>query len=416
MCIQKKCKQQQVYRLWLLAVVLFIALCSSKALGQDHSSWHEPSKLIINGSYLVGTKGHEFGHRENELFLPASTLKILTSLAAFHLLGPEYRFETHIYLGSNHNLYIKGYGDPFLTSEEILRLSLTLYAAGIRNIKKVFLDYSAFELETDTPGSGQSSNPYDAPNGALAVNFNSLAVTKHPNGTVESAEPQTPTLPIMQGLAKYLRPGKQRINIDLLPRNSKLPSAVQYAGELFLAQLKKAGVMVEEGFERGTTPAKLSPVLRYKNSKTLQEMMKECLHYSNNFIANQVFLHCGAVDSGAPATWEKSQHFIENFLIQQLSISPAEFSIYDGSGLSRNNQITAQALVTIIRAFTPYKTLLTSENGTLLKSGTLEGVYCYVGYLTHHDNTIPFAILLNQKNNKRDQVLRAIQRLYLSPK
>jgi len=56
-------------------------------------------------------------------FIPASILKILTSLAAFHTLGETYRFPTQYFFNENsEDLYIKGFGDPLLISEVIEQL------------------------------------------------------------------------------------------------------------------------------------------------------------------------------------------------------------------------------------------------------------------------------------------------------
>ncbi|NJL59293.1 MAG: hypothetical protein HC887_06265 [Desulfobacteraceae bacterium] len=48
---------------------------------------------------------------------PASTFKLLTSLAAIQYLGMDYRFGTEFYIDGNANLIIKGFGDPMLVSE-----------------------------------------------------------------------------------------------------------------------------------------------------------------------------------------------------------------------------------------------------------------------------------------------------------
>ena len=61
-------------------------------------------------------------HAEKKL-IPASTLKIFTSLVALHFLGSDYRFPTEFYLDVHSNLNIKGYGDPLLISEVVAKIS-----------------------------------------------------------------------------------------------------------------------------------------------------------------------------------------------------------------------------------------------------------------------------------------------------
>ena len=53
-----------------------------------------------------------WSHNPDQAMVPASTLKILTSLATLHTLGSDYRFPTDFLLDAEDNLVIKGYGDP----------------------------------------------------------------------------------------------------------------------------------------------------------------------------------------------------------------------------------------------------------------------------------------------------------------
>jgi D-alanyl-D-alanine carboxypeptidase/D-alanyl-D-alanine-endopeptidase (penicillin-binding protein 4) len=399
----------------LLGVILFVISISTTVYGNQSSSTTALAKLVTNGSYLVKSETKTIGHREQELFIPASTLKILTSLVALELLGPQFRFETHFYVDKTQNLYIKGYGDPFLTSEEILSICSSLKNLGLSSIQNVFLDTTIFRDEP-TPGSNNSTNPYDAPYGSLAVNFNSLAINKHPDGTIESGEPQTPTLPLMTKLGKDLPPGSQRINIALLSPTDHISAPLQYAGELFSAQLKRSGISIQNGFKVKPVPSSLPPILIHKNSKTLEGVLYECLYYSNNFIANQLFLSCGLYKYGSPASLDKSRSAVTHYLESTLGLSPLQITVDDGSGLSRKNRISTEALVKILDRFKPYSRLLRKKDGVLLKSGTMTGVYCYGGYMIDKDKLTPFAILLNQSNNTRDNLLERLQALYKLPR
>lgn len=409
---QEPPKQQRSERfpVVLIAVLVITVLYITPTIGSGTETIFQNSDLITNGSYLVRSKKKTIGYREDDTFLPASTLKILTSLAAFDLLTPEFRFETLFFLDDTKNLYIKGYGDPFLTSEEILHICSSLKKKGVDTVHTIFLDDSSFSLDNYTPGLSNTNNPYDAPNGALAVNFNTLAIQKRSDGTILSSEPQTPTLPIMKILGKDLPAGVHRINIKKIPKAGQLPMSLQYVGELFCAKMKQAGIIIKGDFQSRPVPLTLQPVYVHKNSKSLQEVMRECLHYSNNFIANQVFLYSGLKTSDEPATWNKSRQFMSNYLTKVLGLTPQHISVQDGSGLSRHNKISANVLVTILEHFRPYSSLLNNHDGVLLKSGTLDGVYCYGGYFTADQEIVPFAILLNQKENTRDELLRRVIR------
>ena len=65
---------------------------------------------------------------ENKKLIPASILKIFTSLCAIHYLGIDYRFQTEFFIDNNSNLKIKGFGDPFLVSEIVNDISRLLAA------------------------------------------------------------------------------------------------------------------------------------------------------------------------------------------------------------------------------------------------------------------------------------------------
>ena len=64
-------------------------------------------------------------------------------------------------------------------------------------------------------------------------------------------------------------------------------------------------------------------------------------------------------------------------------------------------------MITALQKFAPYKELLPMKNGVMVKSGTLTGVYCYAGYLPQQQDA-PFAILLNQAQNNRDEILQIL--------
>ena len=59
----------------------------------------------------------------------------------------------------------------------------------------------------------------------------------------------------------------------------------------------------------------------------------------------------------------------------------------------------------ILVAFFPHRKLLPIKNGMLVKTGTLNGVGCLVGYFRSQKNGwVRFSILLNQPRNYRDKI------------
>lgn len=396
---------------------LFTFCCIIIYISERPARSTELEELVRNGSYFVDTTPPT-RTRESELFIPASTIKLLTCFATLDYLGEDHRFETHFFTTKSGDLYIKGFGDPFLTSETIEAISLRLKEAGFSKFHNIILDDSVFDLKGNNSfTTSSSSNPYDAPYGALAVNFNSLPLVKNQDGVVISGEPQTPTLPIMSEIAQHLFPGKYRLNIgwkELENKTKITPNhsmQLRYVGELFQYKLQAAGIQVTGVLIKDkpmVTDRNLTPLLVYYNPISLKEIVKGCLKYSNNYIANQLFLACGLQKYGPPATWDKARLFMKEYIGDNFHNYQSEIVVSEGSGLSRKNRVSSQALISILNRFKPYANLLVTRDNLLLKSGTLKDVFCYAGYIKTSQSLQPMVILLNQKNNTRDRVLEKL--------
>ena len=365
--------------------------------------------LIGNGGYAVADHSGQVvsSCNENISFIPASIIKVPLALVAFDILKPDFRFTTELYVDPQDNLYIKGYGDPFLVSEEIVLILDQLSERGVRVINGIFIDDSGFDLNEKAPGRGKSDNPYDVPISSVAVNFNTVNIQVYSNGSVESAELQTPTLPIMRELGKNFQAGKYRLNICQENCSSQLQSA-RYTAELFRALQSKKGMPGHGPLENKVVPADASLVYVHKNTRNLQDVVFSSLKYSNNFIANQIFLRCGVEKFGLPATWEKARKAVGESLTRLLGSNTSD-QIYmeEGAGLSRKNLITANAMIQVLEKFRPYAHLIQEKKNASIKSGTLDGVYNYAGYFADGKS---FVILLNQKNNIRDKVLERLKK------
>ena len=392
----------------LLIISLFtiLLLCwqINQGATEDNLIGDEISKLMRNGgSLLAADQGILFQHNPSTLFSPASILKIATSLSALTILGPDYRFTTDFYLDLHHNLYIKGYGDPFLTSEEIARIIRELKYRGITVINNIILYSSAFDLTDGKKPNGNSLNPYDATNNALCANFNTVFLEKSINGTIRSAEAQTPTLPMMIKTGQNLEPGRHRVNISTDKKD-----ITRHFGELFRSLHNQAGIKGNGDISHGTMPPGAKPTYRHYSSKTIHETIGPFLLYSNNFIANQIYLACGIKQHGLPATWEKARETMTDYLLD-IGLHQETFILEEGSGLARQNKITPRAMLTILKHFKPYACLLPSADGALIKSGTMENVYSYAGYFKHNHELRPFVIILNQPENNRDHILKKLK-------
>lgn len=346
---------------------------------------------LSKASLLVQEGGRALvAHNADRPMVPASTMKVLTALAALETWGRGHRFETDFYTDGSGWLWVRGMADPYLVSEELDRIVQGLKSKGVREVKGIGLDDSFFARDVEIAGRSSSDNPYDAPVTALAANFNTVSVVRT-GSKVTSAEPQTPLTATARRFAEGGGPGKKRVNLK------QRSVAVGYFGEVLAAKLRAAGVQVGEEQRNATLPTGAKRVYRHQNSRTLAEMVAPTLDYSNNFIANALFLHLASPDGKGQVSVAGAQRAMTDFARRRFGWR--DFAIEDGAGLSRGNRLSARQLVEVMDAFAPYRDLMPVQDGNAdvrAKTGTLRGVSCYAGYVRRGGTWEPFALLINE--------------------
>lgn len=351
---------------------------------------------LPSSSLLVLNKEEQAVRTRNagQLYIPASTVKVLTSLIALDHWGKDYRFKTDFYYDAESNsLWVKGYGDPFLVSEEIDLIVDKIKQQGISELDGISVDNSYFSKSINIDGQGTSLNPYDASLGATAANFNTINVRVYYDA-VSSSETQTPLTPLANKLAKNLDIGTHRINLG----NSAYGS--RYFAELLKAKLNLSKVPTDAFFQSAKIPDSAVLLFTHQNSKTLEHVIRSMLEFSNNFIANQLFLALGADIYSAPADTNKSQNVFAEYIEKEFDWT--DYNIAEGAGLSRKNRLSAEQLVDVLTKFKVYRHLMPSQTKEILaKSGTLNNVSTYAGYLNRNEDWSPFAIMINQSVNFR---------------
>ena len=342
--------------------------------------------LIDETEQILQTKNAE------QLYIPASTVKVLTSLIALDHWGSDYRFKTNFYYDSESNsLWVKGYGDPYLVSEEIDLIVEKIKQQGISELDGISVDNSYFSKEINIDGQGKSLNPYDASLGATAANFNTINVRVYYDA-VSSSEKQTPLTPLANKLAKGLDIGTHRINLGSSEYGSR------YFAELLKAKLNLSEIPTDAFFQSGKIPDTAVLLFTHQNSKTLDQVISSMLEFSNNFIANQIFLALGADIYDAPADISKSQSVVNEYIKKHFDWT--DHIIIEGAGLSRQNRMSAKQLIDVLNKFKTYRHLMPSQTQDIFaKSGTLNNVSTYAGYLNHNNDWTPFAIMINQRVN-----------------
>jgi D-alanyl-D-alanine carboxypeptidase/D-alanyl-D-alanine-endopeptidase (penicillin-binding protein 4) len=314
---------------------------------------------------------------------PASNLKVLTALAALRALGPVHRFETQVFAsappdatGGVDTLYVRGGGDPALTSEDLWRLAADLRMAGLRSVRRgIVLDDSYFDAERWNPAWGPvTARAYYAPIGALTVNYGAYAVAIAPADSAGEAPRVSVDPPVAWlHLTNQARTGPKRAATTLrldrrsLPQGEEavlagtlplgaaqqtLPRSVLdptgYFGAVLAFQLQAVGISVSGGVSTGGVPAQTASLLVFEGAP-LSDVLRRFLKYSNNQIGEALVKGLGARASGAPGSWSNGLAALRAQL--EAAGLPLDGAVLlDGSGLSHENRASPRLLIAALRA------------------------------------------------------------------
>jgi PBP4 family serine-type D-alanyl-D-alanine carboxypeptidase len=259
---------------------------------------------------------------------PASTMKLLTTIAALETLGPAYRWKTEAYIdGKLENgvlqgdLVFKGYGDPKLTVEQFWLWLHELRQRGLREIRgDIVLDHSYFEAVKQDPAAfdHDPTRAYNVSTNPLLLNFNALHLHLIPDGRATRAllEPDLDGYSVVNRVTTSTRlrcgmrntyqahlEGHDIVLEGRIPAGcgetdeyfSLLPQD-QYFFAVFSALWKELGGTVQGKLRDGVAPAGEAPFARYV-SPPLAEVIRDINKFSNNTMARQLFLTLGMADS-----------------------------------------------------------------------------------------------------------------------
>jgi D-alanyl-D-alanine carboxypeptidase/D-alanyl-D-alanine-endopeptidase (penicillin-binding protein 4) len=432
-----------------------------------------PPNCAISVQVIAGDTGRILMEKNPDLpLVPASTMKVVTTATALHVLHPEFTFLTevladHVRRSSVGNLYLKGYGDPYLVSEELFALTRSLREKGLREVRgNIIVDDSFFVPSKPLDENEKLGNrSYHAPYSALSLNFNSLKIVALPSRVGQPARIITDPVseyatvrsavntakgnhPAELEISRDTRPdGRETIRVDgsigahaaLKGRYVNVISPSLYAGDVFKEFLLREGIRVTGGVLAGPVPASATCYLRF-NSRPLASTIYWLNKFSNNFMAEQISMAMGAEVHGPPGTREKGLSVIRDFLLAN-GVDRAHFSLAEASGLSRSNHISASALVRVLRNvskdFSCGPEFMASlgiggVDGTLkekftdqkvkrrirAKTGNLRGVNSLAGYaISPKGKMFLFAVLVNSEQkgvgfiDYGEKIIRAVMDL-----
>ena len=390
-----------VFILWLLQMQYAMALTSKQAVKQISEISPDAGILLSQGDKILAEMNAD------KTFIPASCLKIPLVLAAYDLLGDDFRFSTSFYIDRSNNLLIKGEGDPFLTSEEINIIAKEIKLLGHERFNGLHLDDSLFK-NVALPGLGGTNNPYDAIFSSLFVNFNTVYIKTNEDKQIVSAEEQTPTLPLMAQLRTDLSCCDEAERINLQGQAKYRRSYVQ---QLFKEIFAQNGIEFMNGNGHAISKAnhQWNIIYRHPNSQSLHKISKQLMLYSNNLIANALLLQFSP-QSKKPL--QQSLQRWHNYLTNDLEIPNTSYiRMNEGAGLDRRNRFTPKQMLRVLAKFNKYKDLLPSDKaGAVYKTGTLTGIYNAAGYMSNSaGEQRSFVVFLEDDVNHRNKIINILK-------
>ena len=307
-------------------------------------------------------------HNERQLLRPASTMKVVTAIAAIDRLGGSFQFKTTLsYTGTiedgvlNGDVYLVGGFDPRFNSDDMGSFVDGIRRMGIDTIRgRIVADKSM--KDADMLGEGwcwDDDNPVLSP---LLISRRDVFVKR------------------------------------------------------FVDRLRDEGVVVEADTVAGRQPGGAYEVgtRTHTIDQVLMPMMKE----SDNLCAEALFYQLGASTGAHPATARDARTVVRR-LVEKVGLRPSDYRIADGSGLSLYNYVTAELEVMLLRyAYQNtniYMHLLPSlpvagEDGTLrrrmrgtftsgnvkAKTGSVTAISSLAGYCTAANGHVLCFAIINQ--------------------
>jgi serine-type D-Ala-D-Ala carboxypeptidase/endopeptidase (penicillin-binding protein 4) len=400
---------------------------------------------------------------EHKLFVPGSNVKLFTSAAALLSLGPDYRYETTLdFKGTlqqtllSGDLYLRGSGDPTLgvvfaddsTTDAFNTFVSRLQSLGVQSISgRLIGDDSAFEDERWGKGWAWDylDRDYAAPISALSFHENCIDIHFMPGDSTGTAAGFTSDPDVMS----------DSIINNVMTMDSSCHSNVTYHKSFFNDQINFEGqISIRDSVLNKripvTDPARFTTacfsnilkqnfadvrlkiktvndfcepdstssqaVIAVHSSRKLSDIVKVLNQKSQNLYAELVLRTMGRT-LGTRGSVKAGLGILKKTL-NTIGIDSTQYSLVDGSGLSRKNYVTPSVVVNLLRAmrsqtcarFFVESLPLAGTNGTLslrmkdtaacgnvrAKTGTLDQVKSLSGYVTTRDGEeLAFAILIN---------------------
>ena len=408
-----------------------------------------------------------YAHRADQLLQPASTAKLFTAALSLATLGADYRIPTRL-LGRGKirhgrldgQLILRGMGDPTLgtaaSRDWADQLASQLAARGIKRIRgNLIADDSYFSGPSYGSGweAGDLQSGFAVPSSALSVGENVVDVTVTPAAKADL--PASLTLDPIDGIPQllgqittalphapsdinlYRAPGDSRlyafgtIAADAPTQHYKLAvvDPALLAGRQLRQAMMRQGIHLTGRVQVLHWPQNDAALLAHADSlaevwsPTVMEILQRGLKRSQNLYLQNLLLSVGVHEqandpaSGFTSSEGHALHALQS-LLATIGIAPAVCLLDEGTGLSRRDLVTPDALVHLLvyLAAQPYGERLrdalpiagvdgtlhgrmrgtAAENNLHAKTGSMTYVDSLAGYVTSAaGERLAFAIVLN---------------------
>lgn len=449
---------------------LAATLCAqpvSKKLQRIFQKFENDSQLknAIASLYVIDAKTGKVVFDKNSTIglAPASTQKIITTAAAYELLGKNFRYTTGFgYVGSienntlNGSFYIKGSGDPTLgswrwksTSEDSVmnRLVNAIKKMNIGNYMSVIVDATGWEGETIPDGWiwQDIGNYYGAGANMLNWRENQYDMILHSGKNIGDPVTIVTTKPVLYsyGFTSYATAAEKGsgdnsyiyfpinssqgvvrgtipVNEDRFVVSGAMPSAQNQFLSTLIDSLSKKGInkklqvlTINKYSSQKINPGQVT-IFHTEQSPAFDSIIYWFLKKSIN-LYGEALVKTIANQKNKTATTDNGVQLVKDFW-KEKGIAVTELNMIDGSGLSPQNRVTTHAQVSILQYakkqpwFNGFYYALPEFNGMKMKSGSISDVKGFCGYQKAKDgHEYIFSFLVNNYNGSAATV---VQKMY----
>lgn len=330
----------------------------------------------------VGSEQLLIGNNITSPFNPASVMKLVTTNVALDTLGPAYTWTTYAYTDGpikdgvlDGNLILQGGGDPKLVMENFWMFLRQIRAKGVRSIRgDLVIDDKLFTRKQDVVSNfdDEPQKPYNANPNALLLNYKTLALrfvadeaNNSVNVTMEPAMDYPVTPPKL--VPGDCRDWKNRLRADIGAQAATFKgefalgcmeqmlyihpdkmTSLQYMDKVFRQMWQDMGGVLQGKTVYGEVTSSAVPIAQWQ-SPPLVEVIRDINKFSNNVMARQMLLTLVANNGNLPADAQFGGAVIKKWFTNK-GIDGSAIVIENGSGLSRRERVTPQAMGEMLTA------------------------------------------------------------------